>query len=203
MAKKVSKADLMKKAARLKIKGRSSMNKAQLEKAVAKASGSGQGLLFKRTKGSLRQTKVRGGTNRARDLQRRAKLPGKRRAASGRTYYERRVNRSDQNPSQMLGDYSGFENAAAFYFAIEMSNDQDLYKYFKTLINQGVLLDGEHLAREWRDIIDEEIADVENCGKLFHFSRSRRPLIAEMAVNFYNSVSLPGWDQIFEDFVSE
>tara|TARA_R100001086_G_scaffold135583_1_gene70629 strand:- start:1496 stop:2107 length:612 start_codon:yes stop_codon:yes gene_type:complete len=203
MAKKVSKADLMKKAARLKIKGRSTMNKAQLEKAVAKASGSGQGLLFKRTKGSLRQTKVRGGTNRARDLQRRAKLPGKRRAASGRTYYERRVNRSDQNPSQMLGDYSGFENAAAFWFAITMSNDQGIYKFFKRLIQQGRIVRGKDLEEIWRDIIGEEISDIEDRLIDFHYARSKTPYIADMAQMFLNEVTPYGWNQILDDFTME
>ena len=43
-----------------------------------------------------------GRSNRAKDEARSAKAPGKRQSSSGRTYYERRKNRSDA-PGQMLG----------------------------------------------------------------------------------------------------
>jgi len=44
-----------------------------------------------------RSLKQRGRSNKARDKKRRAKLPGKRTSRTGKIYYERRKNRSD-NP---------------------------------------------------------------------------------------------------------
>jgi hypothetical protein len=94
MARKVTKAQLLKKAARLKIKGRSTMSKAELEKAVSPSSR-------RQTPGSNK--KARGGTNIALDRQRRARKPGKRiPRGGGAPYYERRANRSDRG--QLLGN---------------------------------------------------------------------------------------------------
>jgi len=94
MARKVTKAQLLKKAARLKIKGRSSMSKAELERAVSPSSR-------RQIPGSNK--KARGGTNTALDRQRRARKPGKRIPRGGGTpYYERRANRSDRG--QFLGN---------------------------------------------------------------------------------------------------
>lgn len=47
--------------------------------------------------------KQTGTSNKARDIKRTAKAPGKRKSASGRTYYESRKNRSDK-PGQLLGE---------------------------------------------------------------------------------------------------
>jgi len=55
----------------------------------------------KKTAAESRQTKMKG-RDIARDLDRSAKVPGKRTSASGRTYYERRANRSDVRGT-MLG----------------------------------------------------------------------------------------------------
>lgn len=55
----------------------------------------------KKTAASSRQTKMRG-RDIARDLDRKAEAPGKRKSKSGRTYYERRANRSDV-PGTLLG----------------------------------------------------------------------------------------------------
>jgi len=85
MAKAKSKAQLLKQAAKANIPGRSKMTKAQLELALEPQGGG-------------RQT---GGSDRERDLQRKAKRPGKRRSASGRTYYEYRRNRSDVPPTML------------------------------------------------------------------------------------------------------
>lgn len=46
--------------------------------------------------------KQTGTSNKARDLKRTAKAPGKRKSASGRTYYESRKNRSDR-PGTLMG----------------------------------------------------------------------------------------------------
>lgn len=53
-----------------------------------------------KTKSSTRQT---GHSNKKRDQKRHAKAPGKRKSKSGRTYYERRKNRSDV-PGSMTGN---------------------------------------------------------------------------------------------------
>jgi len=52
-------------------------------------------------KTGLRQTKVRGSSI-TRDAARKAKKPGKRKSKSGRTYYERRENRSDMSRKRGL-----------------------------------------------------------------------------------------------------
>ena len=44
-----------------------------------------------------------GGSSRRADKKRRAKAPGKRKSKSGKIYTERRRNRSDMSPKQMLG----------------------------------------------------------------------------------------------------
>jgi len=55
----------------------------------------------KKTAAASRQTKMKG-RDIAKDLDRAAKAPGKRKSATGRTYYERRANRSDV-PGTLLG----------------------------------------------------------------------------------------------------
>ena len=49
--------------------------------------------------------KQTGTSNKARDIKRTAKAPGKRKSASGRTYYESRKNRSDR-PGTLMGNVS-------------------------------------------------------------------------------------------------
>lgn len=56
----------------------------------------------KKTGAASRQTKMRG-RDIAKDIERKAKAPGKRTSASGKKYYERRANRSDV-PGTMLGN---------------------------------------------------------------------------------------------------
>lgn len=193
MARKVTKAQLLKKAARLKIKGRSTMSKAELEKAVSPSSR-------RQTPGSNK--KARGGTNISLDRQRRARKPGKRiPRGGGAPYYERRANRSDRG--QMLDNYSGFENAAAFWFAITMSNDETLYKFFKRLIEQGRIVKGKDLEEIWRDIIGEERSEIEDNLIDFHYARSKTPFISDMAEMFLNQVTPYGWEQILDDFTME
>jgi len=50
--------------------------------------------------------KQTGTSNKARDIKRTAKAPGKRKSASGRTYYESRKNRSDR-PGTLMGQGNG------------------------------------------------------------------------------------------------
>lgn len=64
----------------------------------------------KKTAAASRQTKMKG-RDIAKDLDRKAQAPGKRKSASGRTYYERRANRSDV-PGTLLG--SNMNNYRAF-----------------------------------------------------------------------------------------
>lgn len=90
MARKQTLAALRKKAGKMKIVGRSKMNRAQLERAIEAGKDS-------------RQIPNKGPYSRARDAQRRAKPPGKRFGPAGNIYYERRRNRSDVDRKQMLG----------------------------------------------------------------------------------------------------
>jgi len=70
----------------------------------------------KKTAAESRQTKMKG-RDIARDLDRKAAAPGKRTSKNGRTYYERRANRSDV-PGTLLGqkiqDYRGIPNLRVF-----------------------------------------------------------------------------------------
>jgi len=70
----------------------------------------------KKTAAESRQTKMKG-RDIARDLDYQAKAPGKRTSASGRTYYERRANRSDVPPTllgQKVQDYRSIPNLRMF-----------------------------------------------------------------------------------------
>lgn len=64
-----------------------------------------------------KSTKQTGKSDTARDFVRYAKAPGKRTSAKGKTYYERRANRSDK-PGQLLGqkvqDYRSIPNLRVF-----------------------------------------------------------------------------------------
>lgn len=51
----------------------------------------------------LMNFRLSGGTNKAIDAKRKAKLPGKRVSKSGKVYTERRANRADLSPKTMLG----------------------------------------------------------------------------------------------------
>lgn len=57
------------------------------------------------TKSAL-STRQTGSSNKNKDEMKKAKAPGKRKSASGKTYYERRANRSDK-PGSLLGILSG------------------------------------------------------------------------------------------------
>jgi hypothetical protein len=103
----------------------------------------------------------------------------------------------------MLDNYSGFENASAFWFAITMSNDEALYKFFNRLIEQGRIVRGKDLEEIWRDIIGEERSEIEDRLIDFHYARSKTPFIADMAEMFLNQVTPYGWDQILDDFTME
>lgn len=70
-----------------------------------------------KVKSTTRQT---GSSNIEKDFLKKAKVPGKRKSASGRTYYERRANRSDK-PGSLLGILGA-------YFDISAINDLDSLK---------------------------------------------------------------------------
>lgn len=80
----------------------------QWKTAVKKASVEYRSGKIGKAKTRFRQT---GTSNKAADKKRTAKRPGKRRSASGKTYYERRKNRSDV-PFAMTGVTTGALKAA-------------------------------------------------------------------------------------------
>jgi hypothetical protein len=102
MAKKITKAQLMKTAKSFKIRGRSQMNMAQLERAIIKAQ---EQRMMRRDpdEATDRRQIQKSETNTDRDRLRKAKPPGRRVSKSGRVYYERRANRSDVNSRRMMG----------------------------------------------------------------------------------------------------
>ena len=80
----------------------------------------------KKTAAESRQTKMKG-RDIARDLDRSAKAPGKRTSASGRTYYERRANRSDVRGT-MLGEKKyAIDRALVDEVIIFAENDSKMY----------------------------------------------------------------------------
>lgn len=99
--------------------------------------------------------------------------------------------------------YSGFENKAAFWVAINMSNDAGLYNHFGILYDQGEIKHPSDLRDAWYNIIAEEIFDIEQAGISFHFAQSANPYIADMANDFLNQITITGWTEIFDDFYSE
>lgn len=74
-------------------------------------------VMKKRLAGQGMGAKQTGTSNRAKDLQRKAKAPGKRTSAKGKVYTETRKNRTDK-PGTMLGqkiqDYRAIENVRIF-----------------------------------------------------------------------------------------
>ena len=74
-------------------------------------------VMKKRLAGKSMGAKQTGTSNRAKDLQRKAKAPGKRTSAKGKVYTETRKNRTDK-PGTMLGqkiqDYRAIENVRIF-----------------------------------------------------------------------------------------
>jgi hypothetical protein len=74
-------------------------------------------VMKKRLAGQGMGAKQTGTSNRAKDLQRKAKAPGKRTSAKGKVYTETRKNRSDK-PGTLLGqkiqDYRAIENVRVF-----------------------------------------------------------------------------------------
>lgn len=106
-AKAGSLASLRNQAKRLKIAGRSSMNKAQLQAAVDRAKASSMKFPARKKK-KLSPTRQEGSSNPVYDRRRKALPPGKRVSKkTGNVYYERRRNRSDR-PGQLLGNYSAY-----------------------------------------------------------------------------------------------
>lgn len=79
----------------------------------------------KKTAAASRQTKMRG-RDIARDLDRKAEAPGKRKSKSGRTYYERRANRSDV-PGTLLGQKYTVDRALVDDVIIFAENDSKMY----------------------------------------------------------------------------
>jgi hypothetical protein len=79
----------------------------------------------KKTAAASRQTKMKG-RDIAKDLDRSAKAPGKRKSASGRTYYERRANRSDV-PGTLLGSKYTVDRQLVDEVIIFAENDSKMY----------------------------------------------------------------------------
>jgi len=162
MPRKVTVAQLRKRAAKAKIKGRTKMNREQLERALSNDGN-------------------------------------KERKAITRQNTGRPINR---RPS-MSERYSGFENKAAFWVAINMANDAGLYDYFNMLHDDGDIRNATDLRDFWYDIISEEIRDIQSARINFHYARSANPYIADMANDFLNQITSVGWQEIFDDFYSE
>jgi hypothetical protein len=79
----------------------------------------------KKTAAASRQTKMKG-RDIARDLDRKAAAPGKRTSASGRTYYERRANRSDVKGT-LLGQKYSVDRQLVDEVIIFAENDSKMY----------------------------------------------------------------------------
>lgn len=87
-----------------------------------------------KVKSTTRQT---GSSNIEKDFLKKAKVPGKRKSASGRTYYERRANRSDK-PGSLLGikglkKISGVLPHKAKYYIDYMLHGIERTEYFDKL----------------------------------------------------------------------
>lgn len=83
-----------------------------------------------KTKSTTRQT---GTSNIEKDFAKKAKAPGKRKGASGKTYYERRANRSDK-PGSLLGIMT--DNVKRLSDAIKLKNH--LVDELKTRMTQPI-----------------------------------------------------------------
>ena len=70
--------------------------------------------------------KQTGTSNKARDIKRTAKAPGKRTSASGRTYYESRKNRSDR-PGSLMGSKYSVDRQLVDEVIIFAENDSKMY----------------------------------------------------------------------------
>lgn len=97
--------------------------KAAIKKAAQEYRAGKLGKVPKKKAPAKRKKPVRqsGGSDRFRDIQRKAKPPGTRRSKTGRKYFERRKNRSDA-PGKLTGfgnAYAGFRNAYAVRDRIE------------------------------------------------------------------------------------
>jgi hypothetical protein len=79
----------------------------------------------KKTAAASRQTKMKG-RDIVRDLDRKAAAPGKRTSASGRTYYERRANRSDVKGT-LLGQKYSVDRQLVDEVIIFAENDSKMY----------------------------------------------------------------------------
>jgi hypothetical protein len=75
--------------------------------------------------------KQTGTSNKARDIKRTAKAPGKRKSASGRTYYESRKNRSDR-PGTLMGQKYSVDRQLVDDVIIFAENDSKMYDALMT-----------------------------------------------------------------------
>jgi hypothetical protein len=103
-----------------------------------RGTAAGKKATAKRAVSPTRQT---GTSNLVRDLMKKALPPGRRVSAAGRTYTERRKNRSDRNPTawkqlagRSLGEkYNGWTNYWTWKYNLEILNTE----YWRELIEEG------------------------------------------------------------------
>tara|TARA_S200002703_G_scaffold36000_1_gene31093 strand:- start:1622 stop:2155 length:534 start_codon:yes stop_codon:yes gene_type:complete len=174
-AKAGSLASLRNQAKRLKIAGRSSMNKAQLQAAVDRAKASSMKFPARKKK-KLAPTRQSGSSNAVYDRRRKALPPGKRVSNTGNVYYERRKNRSDR-PGQLLGDYNGWSNYATWWVNLHFFD--------------GVTADDMGFS-QWEDVKDyvEDFVDMSTDDDI----------LKSMASNFLMDCN---WYEIFEHLAEE
>jgi uncharacterized membrane protein len=153
MPRKVTVAQLRKRAAKAKIKGRTKMNRAQLERALSNDGN-------KELQAITRQN-------------------------TGRPINRRR---------QMSEEYQGYVNYSAWWIALQMSNDYDLYTFFKGFEQSGLLKSARDLRNAWEQYLD--MSDIDsNDPELILFE--------DMAKALLRTVTYDGWEQILEGFLEE
>lgn len=86
----------------------------------------------------------------ARDMKRVAKLPGKRRSASGKTYYEYRVNRSDTGMGGNEG-YNGWTNYWTWKYNLELLDES----FWADQIEEGYYTNIYDLSKALEESADE------------------------------------------------
>jgi hypothetical protein len=153
MPRKVTVAQLRKRAAKAKIKGRTKMNRAQLERALSNDGN-------------------------------------KERQAITRQNTGRPINRR----RQMSEEYQGFPSYGAWWLALQMSNDYDLYTYFKEFERDGLLRTPRDLRNVWEQYLDTANIDTTD---------PELGLFWEMSKALLRTISQQGWVQILENFVDE
>ena len=157
MPRKVTVAQLRKRAAKAKIKGRTKMNRAQLERALMKDNGPDR-------KSITRQN-------------------------TGRPINRRR---------QMSEEYEGYASYGAWWLALQMDNDYDLYQYFKDLKEvRGLIENWWDLKEQWELYLEiiEENEEGGNCAET--------PFIFDMARAFLSTISDRGWRDVYANFIAE